>query len=285
MKCVLMVGPPGSGKSTVAKRDYADHVYVNQDSQGLGHVDVFEQAISEGRPVVVDRMGFSKEQRSRYLSTAKDAGYHTEIVVIHESYDTCYDRMLKREGHETVKDEKSRRGALRTFFTKYERVSDDEADVATRVWPEGNKPEAIWVDIDNTLSDAAHREHFLKGEKKNWKGFFDNMDRDPVNEWCKALANGMYSSVVVLICSARPSDYRSNTQAWLSLNGVKYHELIMRLGGDFRKDSIVKEIMYEFEIKSRYNLLFSVDDRRQVIDQMRTHSIVVLDCAGEKGNF
>lgn len=292
MKLTLFVGPPGSGKSTMARAmfDSADTVfgttYINQDEQGRErHLELFKDAISEGRPIIVDRMGFNREQRNRYLNPAKAAGYETEIIILHQPYNVCLERVRARKDHETIKDENAARGALGLFFSKYERVQDEEADKITRIWPEGDKPDAVWIDIDNTLSDASHREHYLQGSKKNWKGFFSEMSNDPVNNWCRMLAIGMKGCSHVLICSARPDNYRKQTEEWLAFNDVPYDKLIMRQRNDSRKDSIVKEIIYEFEVKTQYNLLFSVDDRKQVIDQIRTHGVTVLDCAGEKGHF
>lgn len=279
---ILMVGPPGSGKSTLALEHCSKEglIYINQDTQGKEHLTLFNERIRLGHSIIVDRMSFNVQQRERYLKPAREAGYTTKIYVLHESYDTCLQRCLKREGHATIKNETDAKSALNTFFSKYERVQDSEADEVIRVWPAGAKDKAVWIDVDNTLSDASHREHYLQGPKKNWKGFFDAMGDDPINSWCQDLIYALCPRIKILICSARPDDYKKVTEDWLERNHILYDELIMRRRNDSRKDSIVKEIMFEFEVKTRYNLLFSVDDRKQVVDQIRSHGVVVLDCAG-----
>ena len=96
------------------------------------------------------------------MDLAKKNGYATQIVVLHQPYDVCLERCLKREGHETIKDLNAARSALNMFFSKYERVQDDEADFVQRIWPEGDKPKALWIDLDGTLCDVSHRRHFVR---------------------------------------------------------------------------------------------------------------------------
>lgn len=298
--CLLLVGPPGSGKSSCSK-DYVgdgpnDFVYVNQDSQGPEHMDTFDQAILDGKNVIVDRMNFNKEQRNRYLKIAKAAGYTTEIDVIHESYETCYNRMVKRENHETIKDEKARRSALHFFFTRYERVSDDEADRVHRYWPgeDQKKPKVVICDLDGTLCNIEHRVHHVRDGKKDWGKFFQDIPKDTPHEWCvnilKSLAENTYK---IVYCSGRSEDEREKTEAWLATNGLAgffdrghfYHSvpLYMRKAKDSRKDSIVKEIILDFEILTRYEPVFMIDDRKQVVDMWRSRGYTCLQCA--EGNF
>jgi len=114
---ILLVGPPGSGKSTKALGELNDSVYINQDLQGKeGHQKLFLESVKSELPIIVDRMNFSKEQRNRYLIPAKEAGYKTRIVVLHESFETCFNRCMKRENHETIKTQRDARNALDFFF-------------------------------------------------------------------------------------------------------------------------------------------------------------------------
>lgn len=145
-KLIMMCGPPGSGKSTLAKSlcsiktsDGKHATYINQDSQRGEHMAMFDEAIIDGDNIVVDRMSFNKAQRSRYLTIAKNFGYQTEIRILHQPYEVCLERILKREGHETITDEKSARSALDMFFGRFEEVSDDEADTVIRVNSPGDQ--------------------------------------------------------------------------------------------------------------------------------------------------
>lgn len=284
---VLMVGPAGSGKSTYSKRYVEEgYVYINQDSQGKGHMQLFEVAVLNGQNIVVDRMGFNKQQRSRYLDIAKKYSYGTKIVVLHESYETCFKRCMARQGHETIKDEINARAALNMFFSKYERVSDDEANEVTRMWPEGDKPSVIICDLDGTLCNLEHRRHFAsKGEGKNWGEFFRHMSEDTPYLWCVDLLKRMsYGRAhTVVFCSGRPDNYRKETTAWLEQHGLtNLHTdfyLYMRHRQDQRQDNIVKEIILDFELLTRFTPFFMIDDRQQVVDMWRKRGYTCLQCA------
>src|ERR1700677_122552 len=182
----MLVGPPGSGKSTMAHQflategDQIDRtVYVNQDSQGkIKHKEIFDAAIRDGKDVIVDRMNFNKAQRNGYLESARKNGYKIVIHVLHQPYDVCMARAIARQGHETIKDEENARQALNFFFRTYERIEDWEADEVHRHYPEGNKPKAIICDLDGTLCDIEHRRHHVRktdGSKKNWMAFMDGI--------------------------------------------------------------------------------------------------------------
>ena len=96
---IILVGLPGSGKSTICAK-YPNYVRVSQDEQGKdGHKVVFHKAISEGKDVIIDRVNFNKDQRNRYLKVAKQAGYRTTIIRLTAKADECINRLMNRTNH------------------------------------------------------------------------------------------------------------------------------------------------------------------------------------------
>lgn len=293
-KLVMLIGPPGSGKSTLAKSEFRDCAYVNQDSQGKeGHKEAFQKALESGLDVVVDRMNYNQEQRARYAVPAIEKGYEIKLVVLHVPYDVCYSRCMNREGHETIKDETNAKSALKNFFTNYIRPTPEEFPNAIDVDIEYRSPtrekflkRAIVCDLDGTLCNIDHRLHWVRNGKKDWVNFFRNIPFDTPNQWCLDLVRAMRDrGYDIVFASGRPSDYEEETENWLldNLKEISYFDLYMRHEGDYRQDNIVKMNILDFELLPRYNILFVIDDRKQVVDMWRERGLVCLQCA--EGNF
>lgn len=283
MELILIVGPPGSGKSTLANKYQNGYYVVNQDRQGKDCFNtIFLPLLINKSNIIIDRMNFSKEQRNRYLEPVKKAGYKTKIIVLHENYDTCLERMKLRKDHPTIKDDKTAVKVLNFFFSKYERPTPDEADEIEFRYPEGEKPLAVICDLDGTLCNIDHRLHFVRGEeKKNWKGFFEALKDDTVNEWCSDILTAIPYQII--LCSGRTDNYMGLTKDWLLENVILYNQLFMRNRQDFRPDTIVKELILDFEILTRYKPYFMIDDRQTVVDMWRKRGYTCLQCA--KGDF
>lgn len=291
----ILCGPPGSGKSTLATdliENDGDHgaatEYVNQDSQGKGgHWDIFLRAVSERNHIIVDRMGFNRQQRDKYLAHARLNGYRTRILVLHQPYQVCLERIRNRFGkHETIHDEKGARAALGTFFGQYERPQDGEADEIKFIYPEGPKLKAIYSDLDGTLCDVSHRRHYVRpeeGKKKDWASFFREIPNDTVNKPVLAILERFCEDYKIVFCSGRSTNDKKATVEWLDKHVSFPYDLFMRDRSDSRMDAIVKEILLDFEILTRYEIFFCLDDRDQVVKMLRKRGQIVLQVA--EGDF
>jgi len=73
-------------------------------------------------------------------------------------------------------------------------------------------------------------------------------------------------------------DYcREETMRWLEDNDIVFDQLYMRATDDTRKDSIVKQEIYDKHIKDKYNVVFVFDDRPQVVQMWRDNGLFVFD--------
>lgn len=129
--CTLLVGPIGSGKSTYAKAlEAKGYVRINQDEQGKeGHLKKFKQTVEAMTSnIVVDRMNFNQDQRSRYWSYAIPYGYKIKIVEFKTPRNLCHMRALRRENHPTIKkdDVKIVDKVLTFFYSNYEAPMEHE---------------------------------------------------------------------------------------------------------------------------------------------------------------
>lgn len=171
------------------------------------------------------------------------------------------------------------------------------------------KQRAIICDLDGTLFDCSNRLHFVNPsepgpdimtpegltlrpvkKKKDWKNFYANIPQDTINEWCREMIFAMFfKNYHIIFCSGRPDNYREVTLEGL-FKGIGPENmrmvrpsLFMRKAGDFRADNIVKTEIYKEFIEPKYDVLFCIDDRQQVVDAWRELGLTCLQCA--KGNF
>jgi hypothetical protein len=122
---------------------------------------------------------------------------------------------------------------------------------------------AIIVDIDGTLA------------KMNGRGPFDwdRVGEDKVNEPVKAVVDAMnygyQEDLHIIIFSGRDSVCRPETHTWLVLNKIPFDDLFMRPEGNNEKDAIIKRRLFEAHVAGKYDVLFVLDDRNQVVDMWR----------------
>ncbi|RSS73969.1 hypothetical protein [Streptomyces sp. WAC06614] len=98
----------------------------------------------------------------------------------------------------------------------------------------GNRRPLAVFDIDNTLSDTAHRQHFLERRPRDWDGFFGAAPQDPPLARGVALALESAAACEVVYLTGRPERCRADTLEWLERHGLPVGRVWMRGDRDRR---------------------------------------------------
>lgn len=91
---------------------------------------------------------------------------------------------------------------------------------------------AVVFDMDGVVSDAASRQHYLRGRRRDWDAFFEACDGDPVIEEAARLLQLLDPTLVVVLLTARPARVQPKTLGWLQRNSLRWDLLVMRDVGD-----------------------------------------------------
>lgn len=134
-------------------------------------------------------------------------------------------------------------------------------------WRDGPiKPGPVVVfDVDGVLSDAASRQHFVEGRRKDWDAFFAACGEDPLVEEIAALLSLLDESLGIVLLSARPARVQPQTLAWLQRYQLRWDLLVLRDIGDYGASPIFKRrSLRELRLAGLEPRLGFEDDQRNV---------------------
>lgn len=101
----------------------------------------------------------------------------------------------------------------------------------------------ILCDIDGTIANNDHRQHFLQG-KKDWDGFFSELINDkPIHSIIDMVNKEHADGKEIVFLTGRPERYRSPTVCWLEQFFDFELKILMRLDTDKRNKIIIKRQM------------------------------------------
>lgn len=130
----------------------------------------------------------------------------------------------------------------------------------------------IVVDIDNTLSDARHRQHLAQA--KQWQEFHTKAIHD--NPWTdvKEFLGLLPRDVPVLGLTGRPEIWRPMTIEWMVWHKIaRFDDLLMRPDDNFDPDTVIKpRMLFEYfggEDKARESVMMILEDRDVVVERWR----------------
>jgi hypothetical protein len=138
------------------------------------------------------------------------------------------------------------------------------------------KPLAVIFDRDGTL--AACHNGPTDRSNESWGAYNAALRFDALVPETSALLRAIKPGVVRIMVSGRaegdwPGDRRRRfaMQDWIAKYNLPIDELYMRVGGDKRRDSIVKEDILPF-----YQPVMAVDDRESVCEVWERYGIYVI---------
>lgn len=298
-KVILTQGIPGSGKSTWAVRLMRDTSFrrANRDDiralfgdQSLSLKSFFENevtaiqhtmvlnALRKGNSVVVDDTNLNakhikafKEVIQNYCNqSGKVIGFETKTFTV--DVKTCVERDKKRgeDGGRTVGKEviekmhKKFVGGVKGGHVK------DHYEVLFPIQVESkqnpNLPKCIICDLDGTLCDIDHRDPYDASKCE------DDGLNVPVANTIKAFHEKGYK---IFLFSGRMDAFKKETENWLEAYEIPYDKLVMRKTDDYRKDSVIKEEIFNHHVLNDYYVEFILDDRDQVVDKWRSMGLTV----------
>jgi len=284
MKLTMLKGLPGSGKTTLARQmveESGNSGRINRDdlramlfnSSWTGKREQVtidcEKAIADvlfkhGMNPIVDDTDLSERHRSMWADVAKS---HQQMFTTH-ALDTGLDECIER-------DSKRKNGVGKAVI---HRMALQNGLIE---W--GERP-IVLCDIDGTLADGRHREHFVHGEKKDWDSYYSLLEHDSPIDLVVRWVRELYKDHTVCLVSGRPDTHQLKTFIWLMQNEIPYHWIFMRPGGDKRPDVQIKSDILKHLPKEK--IAFAIDDRPCVIREVwRANGVRVIPVRGDCEDF
>lgn len=131
-------------------------------------------------------------------------------------------------------------------------------------------PNAVIFDLDNTLSDATHRQHLVTGKTKQWDEFhkLSALDKPVPAVWAFLKMLKSHTDAHIIIVTGRPVKYADVTVVWLTSYDIKSDRIYMRPEGDFSHDFEYKERIFE-ELQKEFTIQLVMEDRDSVVKMVR----------------
>ena len=134
------------------------------------------------------------------------------------------------------------------------------------------KQKAVIFDRDGTLASVKYIAPQTRNNE-DWAAYNAALPFDSPVPVVAGLLHSIRPGVLRIMTSGRmegdwPGDRRRRFQmkSWLHKHNLPIDILLMRSGGDTRRDSIVKREIYETAIEPICDVCYVVDDRPQVCD-------------------
>ncbi len=131
-------------------------------------------------------------------------------------------------------------------------------------------------DLDGVLSDAAARQHFLRGPRPDWEAFFAASGDDPLVDEVATLLELLSPELKIVLLSARPGRIRDQTLGWLARHDLRWDLLVMRRQGDHQPARAFKQQAVRALRSRGLQLALCVEDDLRNVEMFREEGIPAL---------
>jgi len=294
----FLKGLPASGKSSWAKqkieedrnngittkrinkddlRAMLDNSFFSKEREKFilkARDNLLSLSLVNGYNVIIDDTNFEPKHLKKVEEVIQHVRYalNLKVEIVEKFFDTPVSECIERDSN---RNNAVGRKVIMGMYNRY--FKEEKSEEQMKYNPD--LPDCIIVDVDGTLAlRESNRSPF-----EYWKADRDKLNK-PIADLVKSLRTPNTKVIIMTgrenLCDEDGWTVSDLTQRWLRENDVYYDDIFIRKEGDHRADFKVKKEMYENHIKGNYNVLYVIDDRRQVIDMYREQGLTVLDVAG-----
>ena len=130
----------------------------------------------------------------------------------------------------------------------------------------------ILCDIDGTIANNDHRQHFLEG-KKDWDGFFSELINDePIFPIINKVIEEHDAGKDIIFLTGRPERYRYSTTLWLKEYFNFELKILMRKDNDQNNKLKVKKEIFEENFKAE-EIAYIIDNDNDLVSMWSSMGI------------
>jgi hypothetical protein len=134
----------------------------------------------------------------------------------------------------------------------------------------------VLFDLDGVISDASHRQGYLREDPPDWVSFNLQADADPPIQAGLVFAASIAAAHRLVIITARPLAIVDVTRAWLDAHDVRHDLLILRPADDDRPSPDMKRTQL-LELRRRgADVRLAIDDDVRNVEMYRDEGVIGL---------
>lgn len=281
MRAVITVGISASGKTYWASQqkavdinrdwirfnviapgaDWGSYKFnkVKEDEVTKIQEQMVMDAHGKGQDVIISDTNINPNTRNKWIALLSELGYEVEIKEFPITLEQAYKRdSLRANGV-----------GQNVIYSQYQKWHEYKG--RKTYYGDVSLPKAVIFDIDGTIAQMTGRSPFA------WDKVDTDSPRGLIIEMARGYMNLDYEIIVV---SGRDGSCKGLTEEWMTKYQMPYAEFFIRLEGDTRKDTIVKEEIFWDKIANDYNVVGVVDDRPSVLRMWHELKIPNVICVG-----